>query len=144
MAQKCSLNLSARALGDERDLLLDLYGGVGLFAATVGARFKTVVSVESNESASNDAILNLATHPDGYLVCEDVEKWRPAQEMFEKRRVAVVADPSRKGLGRNAVGTIARTGAAVVVLVSCDAGSFGSRCSAPDRGRIRAHWFDCC
>jgi 23S rRNA (uracil1939-C5)-methyltransferase len=119
------VELVSSALGDESDLLLDLYGGVGLFAATIGARFQTVVSVESNESASNDAILNLASHSDGYLVCEDVEKWRPAQEMFDQRRVAVVADPSRKGLGRNAVGTIARTGAVVVVLVSCDAGSLG-------------------
>jgi 23S rRNA (uracil1939-C5)-methyltransferase len=119
------VDLVTSALGEERDLLLDLYGGVGLFAATVGSRFSTVVSVESNESASNDAILNLASHPDGYLVCEDVDKWRPAPEMFESRRVAVVADPSRKGLGRQAVGTISRTGAVVVVLVSCDAGSLG-------------------
>jgi 23S rRNA (uracil1939-C5)-methyltransferase len=119
------VELVTGAFGGETDLLLDLYGGVGLFAATVGARFSTVVSVESNESASNDAILNLASHPDGYLVCEDVEKWSPAQAMFAARRVAVVADPSRKGLGRNAVEVIARTGAVVVVLVSCDAGSLG-------------------
>jgi 23S rRNA (uracil1939-C5)-methyltransferase len=119
------VSLVDSALGDENDLLLDLYGGVGLFAATSGRRFATVVSVESNESASNDAVLNLAAHPDGYLVCEDVDRWRPAQEMFEPRRVAVVADPSRKGLGRNAVGTIARSGAVIVVLVSCDAGSLG-------------------
>jgi 23S rRNA (uracil1939-C5)-methyltransferase len=119
------VSLVDSALGDESDLLLDLYGGVGLFAATTGRRFSTVVSVESNESASNDAVLNLATHPDGYLVCEDVDRWRPAAEMFEPRRVCVVADPSRKGLGRNAVETIARTGAVIVVVVSCDAGSLG-------------------
>ena len=37
----------------------------------------------------------------------------------------VVADPARAGLGRRATEVIARTGAAVVVLVSCDAASLG-------------------
>ncbi len=113
------------ALADESDLLLDLYGGVGLFAATIGRRFRTVVTVESSESASNDAVVNLAAHPDAFVVCEDVDEWRPSNELFEPRRVAVVADPSRKGLGRRAVGTIARTKAVIVVLVNCDAGSLG-------------------
>ncbi len=122
---ECLIELVESAVADESDLLLDLYGGVGLFAATVGRRFRSVVSVESSESASNDAMVNLASHPDGYVVCEDVDRWRPPSELFESRRVCVVADPSRKGLGRQAVQTIARTKAVVVVLVSCDAGSLG-------------------
>lgn len=119
------VTLVGSALGDHDDILLDLYGGVGLFAATVCRRFRTVVSVESSESASNDAVVNLAAHDDAYVVCEDVDSWRPPNELFESRRVCVVADPSRRGLGRRAVQTIARTKAVVVVLVSCDAGSLG-------------------
>jgi tRNA/tmRNA/rRNA uracil-C5-methylase (TrmA/RlmC/RlmD family) len=44
---------------------------------------------------------------------------------MDGRRVAVVADPSRSGLGRRGVATIASVDPSVVVLVSCDAGSLG-------------------
>jgi len=37
----------------------------------------------------------------------------------------VLADPSRHGLGGDVVDRIAATGAATVVLVSCDAGALG-------------------
>jgi len=37
----------------------------------------------------------------------------------------VVADPPRSGLRRHGVERVVATGAGVVVLVSCDSGSFG-------------------
>ena len=40
-------------------------------------------------------------------------------------RPLVVADPSRKGLGRRGVAAVNRSGARRLVLVSCDAASLG-------------------
>ncbi|MCA9673862.1 MAG: hypothetical protein KC464_02385, partial [Myxococcales bacterium] len=50
--------------------------------------------------------------------------WRPSAA------AVVVADPARRGLGRRGAEVVARTGAARVVLVSCDAGSLGRDAAA--------------
>jgi 23S rRNA (uracil1939-C5)-methyltransferase len=99
--------------------LVDLYGGVGLFAVTVGARWR-VTLVEASASAAADARVNLADrHGDARVVRSDVARWRP------RRAHAVVADPPRAGLGRDGVRAVAGTRADRVVLVSCDAGALG-------------------
>ncbi len=113
------------ALGAARDVLVDLYGGVGLFAGTIGRRFRTVVSVEEHAAASDDAIVNLAHLDDSHVVQEDVDTWRPHARTLRGRDVAVIADPSRRGLGRDGVGTISTLAPSVLVLVSCDAASLG-------------------
>jgi len=108
------------AIGDalgEGGVLVDLYAGVGLFASTIGARrAATVVAVESDPSAVADARVNLAGL-DAEVVASEVGRWRP------RPAGVVVADPSRSGLGRPGAGAVAATGAARVVLVSCDPAS---------------------
>lgn len=91
--------------------LVDLYGGVGLFAAVLGAG--PVELVERSPSAAADARVNLA-HLDATVLRLPVEKWRPA------RADVVVADPARSGLGRAGVAAVVGTGAERVALVSCD------------------------
>ncbi len=93
------------------DRFVDLYGGVGLFAAALGAG--PVVLVERSPSAAADARVNLA-HLDATVLRLPVEKWRPA------RADVVVADPARAGLGRAGVAAVVGTGASRVALVSCD------------------------
>jgi 23S rRNA (uracil1939-C5)-methyltransferase len=97
--------------------LVDLYGGVGLFAATVGSGWR-VTLVESSPAAVADARVNLAGH-DARVIRTDVARWRPAPAD------AVIADPPRAGLGRQGVRAVARSGAPRLVLVSCDAGALG-------------------
>lgn len=98
--------------------LVDLCAGVGLFAATVDAR--EVVAVEANRAAAADARHNLADLRERVkVIATSIERWRPSPAD------AVIADPPRSGLRRVGVERIVATGAAVVVLVSCDAGSFG-------------------
>lgn len=107
----------ARAVGDRAGMLVDLYAGVGLFAATVGAgRGDRVVAVESDPSAVADARVNLAGL-DATVVAAEVARWKP------RPAGVVVADPSRSGLGRPGVAAVAATGAQRVVLVSCDPAS---------------------
>lgn len=99
--------------------LADLYSGVGLFAATLPAT-GPIIAVESNKSSVVDAGFNLAhREPEVQLVRSKVEQWSP------KPVDMVVADPSRKGLGKDAIGRIDATGATALVLVSCDAGALG-------------------
>ena len=119
------VSLLNAALADHHDVLIDLYGGVGLFAGTIGRRFQTVVSVEQDQSASDDAMFNLAHLSDANIVTEDVAEWRPSRSSTRGRDVAIIADPARKGLGRGGVGAIARLEPRIVMLVSCDLGSLG-------------------
>lgn len=97
--------------------LADLYGGVGLFAGTLGHGM-AIELVESGRSSIVDARHNLSDL-DATVVRCSVDRWRPSPADL------VVADPPRAGLGRAAVDRIAATGAGRVVLVSCDAASFG-------------------
>jgi 23S rRNA (uracil1939-C5)-methyltransferase len=104
----------ARLLGGH---LVDLYGGVGLFAgAAEGAG--PVTLVESSASSAADARVNL-DGLDARVVRADVARWRvsPAE--------VVVADPPRTGLGAEVVRRVAATGAGRVALVSCDPAALG-------------------
>jgi 23S rRNA (uracil1939-C5)-methyltransferase len=90
--------------------LLDAYGGIGLFAATLGAARSIVV--ESSPSSCADAAANLGDR--AVVRCTPLERWAPQPVDL------AVADPARAGLGRTAAGVLAATGAGTVVLVSCD------------------------
>lgn len=98
------------ALRELRGPLLDAYGGIGLFAATLGAAASIVV--ESSPSSCADAALNLGDRATVHQT--PFEEWSP-----EPVELAVV-DPARAGLGRAATDVLAATNAPVVVLVSCD------------------------
>lgn len=97
--------------------LVDLYGGVGLFAGTVGP-VGQITLVESGASAVADARVNLA-EMDARILKSDVARWRPA------RAAAVVADPPRAGLGAAGVKAVDAAKPARVALVSCDPAALG-------------------
>ena len=105
--------------------LVDLYGGIGLFAATVGGD-RAVVVVESSKAAAADARVNLAGRT-ARVVDRSVDRWRPSAA------AVVVADPARAGLGKVGVTKIRETKAARLVLISCDAASLGRDAGALDR-----------
>ena len=103
------------AAGASDGPMVDAYGGVGLFAATV-AGDRPVTVIEWSASSVADARVNV---PDAHVLKLDVARWRPSPAAL------VVADPSRAGLGAAAVRSLARTGATHLVLVSCDPASLG-------------------
>ena len=108
-----------RAAGDRlgQGRMVDLYGGVGLFAGCLGDGMDVTV-VEASRAAVADARHNVADRH-ARVIRSDVARWRPSPADL------VVADPPRTGLGAAAVDRIAATGAGRVVVVSCDAASFG-------------------
>jgi 23S rRNA (uracil1939-C5)-methyltransferase len=97
--------------------LVDLYGGVGLFAGSLDPVGHVTV-VESGASSVADARINLADRQ-ARILKSDVARWRPA------RADVVVADPPRTGLGAARVAAIAATHAGRVALVSCDPAALG-------------------
>lgn len=107
------------AIADRPDdgALIDLCCGVGLFAGTVGAG-RPVVGLERHGPAVHDARHNLSDL-DVRLVRAGLDRWRPSPADV------VVADPARAGLGAKAVRAVAATGAARIVLISCDPAALG-------------------
>jgi 23S rRNA (uracil1939-C5)-methyltransferase len=108
----------ARALeGATPGPLVDLYGGVGLFAGALEAA-GPVTLVEESRSSVADARVNLADRG-ARVIRADVAHWGAT------KATAVVADPPRTGLGRAGVGAVTATGAERLALVSCDAAALG-------------------
>ena len=100
-------------LGIEGGLLLDAYGGVGLFSLALSGRFDELLLVESSESACRDAVRNLAECA-AVIEQANVDTWEAAEVDV------VIADPARQGLGKHGSQAIIETGAQTIILVSCD------------------------
>jgi tRNA/tmRNA/rRNA uracil-C5-methylase (TrmA/RlmC/RlmD family) len=101
---------------------MDLYCGVGLFAASLAEAVGPdgeVVAVESDAVALADAAANLAGYEQVVLVEARVERaLDQAPEDFEAE--VVVLDPPRSGAGRAVVGRIAAVRPRTVAYVACD------------------------
>lgn len=97
----------------------DLYGGVGLFAATLAEQGATdVVTVESDRRATEHASANLAD-VDVHAVTARVDRFLTSIP-DGTRAGAVVLDPPRAGAGRSVVESIHALDPDAVVYVACD------------------------
>lgn len=107
---------------------LDLYGGVGLFAAALaelgGGR---VTSVESDSRATDHAAWNLSEWVGARAETARVDRFvsRLLAEASDRERArinrgVIVLDPPRSGAGRDVVEAVAALGPTAVVYVACD------------------------
>ena len=101
------------------DHLLDLYGGVGLFAGAainlLGAGGRIDI-VEGSATATADARVNFANFPNVHIHTGDV-----AKEIRKFKRVdVIVLDPPRTGAGKPVIENLAKLGARAIVYVACD------------------------
>lgn len=113
---------------------LDLYGGVGLFAAAVGDRFgpaTKITTVESESSATDHAAKNLTEWLGAHAETARVDRWlrqlitnATATERARLERATIVLDPPRSGAGREVVELIGAAKPAQVVYVACDPVAF--------------------
>ena len=109
---------------------LDLYGGVGLFAATLGdlgGPATRVTTVESDARATEHAGENLVEWIGARAETGRVDRWlarlsaeASAAERERLSRGVVVLDPPRAGAGREVVESVASLDPAAVVYVACD------------------------
>ncbi|TDE50220.1 class I SAM-dependent RNA methyltransferase [Nonomuraea mesophila] len=111
----------AYAAPEPGEWALDLYCGVGLFAAGLAEAVGpegAVFGLESEESAVRDARANLRDLPQARVERGRVED---ALDRFQIERAdLVVVDPPRAGLGREVVARVASMEALRIVYVSCD------------------------
>jgi tRNA/tmRNA/rRNA uracil-C5-methylase (TrmA/RlmC/RlmD family) len=106
---------------------LDLYGGVGLFAATLADRFGTgirVTTVEAESSATDHAAENLVDIVGARAVTDRVDRFVRAigreRDVARYRESTVILDPPRSGAGTALVGELAALQPAQIVYVACD------------------------
>jgi 23S rRNA (uracil1939-C5)-methyltransferase len=100
--------------GTHGEFALDLYAGVGLFAARLAERFKKVAAVESSASAFRDL-----EHNAKGIAAENKTSEEYLTTLAEKPDL-ILADPPRAGLGKHAVKELARIHAPRLTIVSCD------------------------
>lgn len=115
---------------DARAANLDLYGGVGLFAAALGDRFGQqlrVTTVESDPRATEHAAENLSEWVGASPVTGRVEHYlrgvirdSGASERARLTGGTVVLDPPRSGAGREVVDQLAELAPQQLVYVACD------------------------
>jgi len=109
---------------------LDLYGGVGLFAAAIAEAAgpaARVTSVESDARATEHAGENLAEWVGARAETERTDRYLArllaqsgAADRARLARGVVLVDPPRAGAGREVVERIAALSPASVVYVACD------------------------
>lgn len=108
---------------------LDLYGGVGLFAGALAAKFANrlkITTVEAHKQASKDATTNLQDLP-------AVRAVNVATDVFLKEQIAaqkegnldftnatIILDPPRSGAGNKVVGQLLTLKAKQLIYVACD------------------------
>lgn len=107
------------ASGESSDeWLIDLFSGVGFFAALLQDKFKRVTTVEREDGCLKHAKVNLA----GTANCENVSA--PAEDWLANHVVDVpatlIVDPPRTGLPKEALEAIIASSVNRLIYVSCD------------------------
>ena len=105
--------------------LLDLYGGVGVFALPLAAQAERVVCVEGDPVAAEDARANTrhAGRSNVRVVQAEVLRALTSEPASPDERI--VLDPPRTGLGKGVVQAIALRNPVAIVYVSCDPPTLG-------------------
>lgn len=109
------------------DHVLDLYGGVGLFAAAVLdliGESGRVDLIESSPSATADAKRNFAAFPNVSVRTGDVDRGLDAIDHAN----VVVLDPPREGAGKSVLEKIVSLNPRILVYVACDPAALARDC----------------
>ena len=105
-----------------KDLVLDLYCGVGTITLAMAKAAGKVIGVEVVEQAVQDAKENAARNgvENAEFFCGDAGKAALELEAQGVRADVVVVDPPRKGLNADTIEALARMAPRRIVYVSCD------------------------
>lgn len=108
---------------------LDLYGGVGLFAGALAAKFANrikITTVESSKPATKDAEMNLNDLPAVRAVNAQTENYLAEQVGLARKgdadysNATVILDPPRSGAGAKVVNQLLQLKPKHIVYVACD------------------------
>lgn len=96
--------------------LIDLFSGVGFFAALLQDKFKRVTTVERDEGCLQHAKVNLSAFAEN--VSAPAEDW--LAENVVDIPATLIVDPPRTGLPPTALEAIAKSSVKKMIYVSCD------------------------
>jgi 23S rRNA (uracil1939-C5)-methyltransferase len=103
------------ASGEASDVwLIDLFSGVGFFAALLKDRFKKITTVERDEGCLKHANVNLSAEN----VSAPAEDW--LAENVVDIPATLIVDPPRTGLPPSALDAIVKSSVNRLIYVSCD------------------------
>jgi tRNA/tmRNA/rRNA uracil-C5-methylase (TrmA/RlmC/RlmD family) len=105
----------------------DLYGGAGVFAATLGeavGESGRVLTVDTSRASSRAARAALADLPQVDVVTDSVRRALAAQRSGASRADVAVLDPPRAGAGREVIDLLAGAEVPKIVHIGCEAASF--------------------
>jgi 23S rRNA (uracil1939-C5)-methyltransferase len=102
----------------EKDIVcLDVYCGVGLFSVFLSPRVEKVIGIESNLSACDDYLYNLAEFENVVLYDS------PAEDVMSDLEISpdiVLLDPPRSGLSKKVLDSVVGLNPELIAYVSCD------------------------
>ncbi|MDH6602945.1 23S rRNA (uracil1939-C5)-methyltransferase [Bacilli bacterium PM5-9] len=113
-------------LGDKNKLILDLYCGVGSIACYVNECSDSIIGIEINRMAINNAKENAKKHrlDNIKFVCGDVEE-KIKTYAKNKDVDAIIVDPPRVGLSDYTIESIIKSKTKKLIYVSCNPSSLG-------------------
>ena len=103
--------------GQSGSIALDLYAGVGLFAAVLKREFDHVIAVESSPTSHADLLYN---SPPNVKAVKSMTEQYLKNAVSGQRPDLVVIDPPRSGLGEKVVNEIVALQPPRIMYVSCD------------------------
>ena len=106
-----------------RERALDLYAGVGIFAALLAQRAALVTLVESYPPAANDAEANLSAFDNVDIIEGSVEEVLADMVAEAARYDVAVLDPPSRGLSKEIIARLPRLGLQRLVYASGDPAS---------------------
>ena len=106
----------------ENSLVLDVYCGVGLFSAFLAPHVKQVIGIESDPSAAEDFLYNMAEFDN--VVLYDI----PAEETLPYLEITpdiILLDPPRAGVSKKVLDSIVSLKPDLITYISCDPATLG-------------------
>ncbi len=129
---RSKLYAAVLAEAEEDAVIIDLYSGGGMLTAMLAKKCAAAYGIEVVEEASRCADeLRDANGLQGKMfnVCGKAEdKLDEVLAATEGRRRIIVCDPPRKGMERSVVKAVAASGAAKVILISCNPATLARDC----------------
>ena len=113
-------------LGENNNLVLDLYCGVGSISCYINECAKRIVGIEINKTAISNAKENAKKHRLNNIefICGDVEE--KIKTYAKKKDVdAIIVDPPRTGLSEFTIESIIRSKTKKLIYVSCNPSTLG-------------------
>ena len=100
-----------------REILVDAYAGVGVFASLLSNRVRKVIAIEESQAAVKDALFGLHDLKNIYYLEGKTEE---VLKELEDQVDVIILDPPRTGCHPDAIDSVMASKANKIAYVSCD------------------------